>query len=100
PTADPWDPATIRASMGAVFSVPTARLADTTQLRQWAADRSAAVATTAARAPQSLWQARFPDRVVVLLGSEQQGLDDRTLAAGDLSVSIPMTGTEIGRAHV
>lgn len=93
PTADLWDPVTIRASMGAVFSVPTARLDDTTELRAWAHDRSAAVVTTAARAPQSLWQAEFPERVVVLFGSEQQGLDDDTLATGDLAVSIPMTGT-------
>lgn len=92
-TADLWDPATIKASMGAVFSVPTARLADTAELRQWAAQRSATVVTTAARAPRSLWQTEFPERVVVLLGSEQQGLDDATLAAGDLAVSIPMTGT-------
>ena len=93
PTADLWDPVTVKASMGAAFSVPTARLADAAELQRWARDRSAAVVTTAARAPQSLWQAEFPERVVVLLGSEQQGLDDATLADGDLAVNIPMTGT-------
>lgn len=93
PTADLWDPVTIKASMGAVFSVPVARVASTAALRRWAGRHGLAVATTAARAPQSLWQVSFPERVVVLLGSEQQGLDDDTLAAGDLAVSIPMVGT-------
>lgn len=93
PTADLWDPATIKASMGAAFSVPVARLATTADLRAWAARHGVAIATTAARAPQSLWQVSFPERVVVLLGSEQQGLDDATLASGDLAVNIPMVGT-------
>ncbi len=93
PTADPWDPATIKASMGAVFAVPIVTLDDLTALRDWAEGRDAQLVTTAARAEHSLWQVTFADRVVLLLGSEQEGLDNRTLGGGDLSVSIPMTGT-------
>lgn len=92
-TADLWDPVTIKASMGAVFSVPAVRVAGPVELRDWARRHGIAIATTAARAPQSLWQVAFPERVVVLLGSEQEGLDDATLSSGDLAVSIPMVGT-------
>ncbi|MFW6599850.1 TrmH family RNA methyltransferase [Propionibacteriaceae bacterium Y2011] len=92
-TADPWDPATIKASMGATFGVPIATVADQPALVRWAHDHGLPVATTAARAPHGLWEIEFPESLVVLLGAEQTGLDDAALAAGDLQVSIPMVGT-------
>lgn len=93
PTADPWDRATIRASMGAVFSVPVTRLDDLAALRSWAREQDAQLVTTAARAEHTLWDVDFAERVVLVLGSEQEGLDDDSLAEADLAVSIPMTGT-------
>lgn len=93
PTADPWDPASIKASMGAVFSVPLLQVDDLAELRTWIAARDGQLVTTAARAEHSLWEVEFADRVVLLLGSEQEGLDDQTLGRGDLAVNIPMTGT-------
>jgi RNA methyltransferase, TrmH family len=93
PTADPWDPTAVKASMGAVFNVPVVRLPDEHALFDWAHRAGLTVVTTAARARHSLWRVRIPDRVVVLLGSEGEGLDDHALARGDLQVSIPMVGT-------
>ncbi len=92
-TADPWDPAAIKASMGAVFTTPVARVAAPDGLIGWAHRHGWSVATTAARGDHPLWRTDLPDRLIVLLGSEQQGLSDRTLAAGDLRISIPMRGT-------
>jgi TrmH family RNA methyltransferase len=92
-TADPYDPAAIKASMGAIFSVPVARAAGSDEFFAWAAQRDLAVVTTSARATQSVWEARYPDPVVVLMGSEGPGLADADLRRGRLQVSIPMTGT-------
>jgi TrmH family RNA methyltransferase len=93
PTASAWDPVAVKASMGAVFNVPVVRLAGVDALWQWAHRNDIRVAGTAARASQDLWSVRFPERLVVLLGSEGEGLDDRSLSRADLQVSLPMTGT-------
>jgi RNA methyltransferase, TrmH family len=92
-TADPYDPAAIKASMGAIFSVPVARAAGSDEFFAWAGERDLAVVTTSARATQSVWEARYPDPLVVLMGSEGPGLADADLRRGRLQVSIPMTGT-------
>lgn len=92
-TADPYDPAAIKASMGAIFSLPVARAAGSDEFFAWADERDLAVVTTSARAEQSLWETRYPDPLVVMMGSEGPGLADADLRRGRLQVSIPMTGT-------
>jgi len=92
PTADPWDRAAIKASMGAVFHVPTVRFADLASVTAWARGAGLGVVTTAGRAEHELWSAPLPARALVVLGSERDGLDDTALADGDLAVRIPMTG--------
>ena len=92
-TADPYDPAAIKASMGAIFSVPVARAADSEEFFAWAGRRDLPVVTTSAGAEQDVWQVRYPDPVAVLMGSEGPGLADADLRRGRLQVSIPMTGT-------
>jgi TrmH family RNA methyltransferase len=92
-TADPYDPAAIKASMGAIFSVPVARAAGSDEFFAWADERDLAVVTTSARAERSVWEARYPDPLVVMMGSEGPGLADADLRRGRLQVSIPMTGT-------
>jgi tRNA G18 (ribose-2'-O)-methylase SpoU len=82
----------VKASMGAVFNVPAVRLDDEAALYAWARPRGVAVATTAGRAPQPMWRTALPDRLVILLGSEGDGLDDEALGRGDLQLAIPMTG--------
>jgi TrmH family RNA methyltransferase len=91
--ADPCDPAAVRASMGALFAVPVARAADPAEFFAWAAGSAVTVVTTSAKAPISFWEAGYPRPVALLLGPEAAGLPDDVLAAGDLQVRIPMTGT-------
>jgi TrmH family RNA methyltransferase len=92
-TADPYDPAAIKASMGAIFSMPVARVAGSDEFFAWADGRDLAVVTTSARAKQSVWEARYPDPLVLMMGSEGPGLAGADLRRGRLQVSIPMTGT-------
>ena len=91
--ADPFDPATVKASMGALFAVPVARAADPAEFFAWAAGSEVTVITTSARARASFWEAGYPRPLALLLGAERAGLPDDVLAAGDLQVRIPMTGT-------
>ena len=91
--ADPFDPVAVKASMGALFAVPVARAAGPAEFFAWAGGAGVCVVTTSAKAPISFWDAGYPRPVALLLGAEGAGLPDEVLAAGDVQVRIPMTGT-------
>ncbi|MGH3303425.1 MAG: TrmH family RNA methyltransferase [Streptosporangiaceae bacterium] len=93
PSADPHDPAAVKSSMGALFTVPVATALSPREFLAWAVERSVCVAATSARASVSCWDAAWRLPLVLLLGSEGSGLPDDLLAAADLRVAIPMTGT-------
>jgi TrmH family RNA methyltransferase len=93
PATDPFDPAAVKASMGALFTVPLAHAADTGEFLTWARASGVAVVTTSAKAETSFWAADYPRPVALLLGAEGSGLPPAVLAAGDRQVHIPMTGT-------
>jgi RNA methyltransferase, TrmH family len=92
-TADAADPVAVKASMGALFAVPVARAADPAEFFAWAAGSAVTVVTTSAKARTSFWEASYARPLTLLLGAEGAGLQDDVLAAGDLQVAIPMTGT-------
>ena len=92
-TVDSFHPAAVKASMGALFAVPTAHVADPGRFFDWAAERGVAVVTTSARAPDEHWPAPLRPPLALLLGSEGEGLPADLLARGDLRVRIPMAGT-------
>jgi RNA methyltransferase, TrmH family len=91
-STDPYDPAAVKASMGALFSVPVAH-AGSEEFFGWAADAGVSVVTTSAQATDSFWEAPYPRPLALLLGSEGTGLPAEMLDRGDLAVRIPMVGT-------
>jgi RNA methyltransferase, TrmH family len=93
PSADPYDPVAVKASMGALFTVPVAAVPSATDFLTWAAATGVTVAATSGRAPVSCWDATWHLPLALLLGSEGTGLPADLLAAADVQVSIPMTGT-------
>lgn len=93
PSADPYDPVAVKASMGALFTVPVATAGSDAEFLAWARAHGVAIAATSARADLSCWDANWPLPLALLLGSEGTGLPDKLLAAADLQVAIPMTGT-------
>jgi RNA methyltransferase, TrmH family len=93
PSADRYDPAAVKASMGAIFTVPVATAPSTAEFTDWAHSRAVTVAATSARGSVSVWKADLQPPLAVLLGSEGTGLPDDLLATADLRVAIPMTGT-------
>jgi RNA methyltransferase, TrmH family len=93
PSADPYDPAAVKASMGALFTVPVVPVTSVAEFLDWARASSLMVVATSGRASVSCWDADLRPPLALLLGSEGDGLPDDLLAAADLSVAIPMTGT-------
>jgi TrmH family RNA methyltransferase len=92
-TTDPFAPAAVKASMGALFAVPIAHVAAPDEFFAWAGAHGVAVVTTSARATTTHWAAQYPRPLALLLGSEGEGLPAALLARGDLQVRIPMAGT-------
>ncbi len=93
PAADPFDPVAVKASMGALFTVPVAHAAGAEEFFAWAAGSGVAVVTTSAKAEASFWEARYPRPVALLLGAEGAGLPPACWPPVTSGVRIPMTGT-------
>jgi RNA methyltransferase, TrmH family len=93
PSADPHDPAAVKASMGALFTVPVVAVATGREFLSWARAVGVRVAATSARGSVGVWEADLATPLAVLLGSEGTGLPAELLDAADLRVAIPMTGT-------
>ena len=90
-TADPYDPAAMRASMGAVFSRHLVR-STFEQFEAWARASGATVVGAADASPQPYRDADYGASTVLLMGSEREGLTMEQAALCDRMVSIPMRG--------
>jgi TrmH family RNA methyltransferase len=93
PSADPYDPAAVKASMGALFTVPVATAAAAGEFLDWTASRGIRVIAASGRAAVACWDAELEPPCALLLGSEGSGLPDDLIEAAGLQVAIPMTGT-------
>lgn len=91
-TTDPFHPTAMRASMGALFNMPLSTVEEPRELLGWARRHNMQIVATSAHAPHSFWQAPYQTPLLVLIGSEGEGLDPALQDIADLSVSIPMHG--------
>jgi TrmH family RNA methyltransferase len=94
---EPEHPTAAKASMGALFRVPTAR-ATVEELLTWAGTRGLTVVASSAHAAEAHWDRGSLDdlasaSVLLLLGSEKQGLPEALLERADRRVRIPMAGS-------
>jgi TrmH family RNA methyltransferase len=95
--ADLYDTKTIRASVGALFTIPVIRkeshkevLAWTTAVKQKHPDLQ--IVGTSAKATTSLAYAHFNKPTIVLIGNETWGLSAAYKESCDILVTIPMQG--------
>jgi len=91
PDADPYDPATVRATMGALFSQRFVR-ATAAELRRWKERHRCALVGTSPAAEEDYHTAAYPPAVVLFMGGERRGLSPEELALCDRVVRIPMVG--------
>ncbi len=91
-STDPYDPAAVKASMGSIFTVPHFR-ADFSALNAFL-KRSAdlAVIGTSDKAADSAFEVPFSPTVLLLLGSERQGLSEQYVSLCSQMLRIPMEG--------
>lgn len=86
--SDPWNPNAIRASTGAVFTLP---IVDVTRDDVIALPQTKVAA--AVGSPAVYTDADFTAPTAFLIGAEDKGLSPAWLEAADMSVSIPMHAT-------
>ena len=94
---EPEHPTAAKASMGALFRVPTVRTT-AAALLAWARERQMVVVASSARAAAAHWadgalEDIISGPVLLLLGSERAGLPPELLEAADRQVRIPMAGS-------
>jgi TrmH family RNA methyltransferase len=92
PNCDPHDPATIRATMGSLFSQKLVRCS-VSEFKYWAKSNGVSII---ASSPSGLMDYkalayRFPAALIV--GSEKQGLSEQLLETASFVVRIPMHGS-------
>jgi RNA methyltransferase, TrmH family len=89
--ADIHNPNVIRASLGALFTVPVVE-AENGRFLPWLRQRQIQIVATTPQATQPYLAADMTRPTAIVMGSEAQGLSQTWLAAADEQVSIPMRG--------
>lgn len=91
PTTDPFNPNVVRASTGALFTVPLA-IASSTDTIGWLGERHIQIVATTPDAAVLHHDADLTGAVAIVIGSEQFGLTEAWLDAADARVRMPMAG--------
>ena len=91
PRVDVWNPNVVRASRGAVFSVPAIEC-DNASALEWLKDHEIQIlaATPSAKEVYSDLDLRQP--VAIAVGTEDQGLTEFWMSSADVKAKIPMMG--------
>ena len=90
-STDPYDPTAVRGSMGALFSQDLVR-ASFAEFARWKRENGYPLVGTSDKAPVDYHAYHYPPALLVLMGSERQGLQEQHLALCDEVVRIPMLG--------
>ncbi len=90
-STDPYDPSAVRGSMGALFSQELVRAA-LAEFAAWKQRLNCPVIGTSDKARTDYHAYRYPPGLVLLMGSERQGLSEEHLALCNEVVRIPMLG--------
>ena len=98
-TADPHDPAAVRATMGSLFSQ---KLVRTTahEFAAWSERRGLMLVGTSPRGEQDYRAIRYAKPLVILVGSEKRGLSDELSRACNTLVRIPILRSGVDSLNV
>lgn len=88
---DPYAPTAVKASRGAVFTVPLVQVEKVQDFLDWGTMHGVRIITTSDRADQDLWHADLRLPCALLFGNEGEGLPENVVRAGS-AVRIPMKG--------
>lgn len=92
PASDPFDPKTVRASMGSVFNVPVVQTDDVTRLFAWLRERSICPVGADAGRGSKWTELDWRGGVALVLGNEARGLSADVTAQIGTWASLPIMG--------
>ncbi len=90
-STDPYETSSLRASMGAIFSQVLVR-ASLDEFSHWAKEQVIPIVGTSDKADTDYQAYSYPNPLVLLMGSERQGLLQAHVWICDKVVAIPMVG--------
>jgi RNA methyltransferase, TrmH family len=91
PRVDVWNPNVVRASRGAVFSVPTIEC-DNASALNWLKSQKIHVVAATPSAEKVYSEINLREAVAIAVGTEDEGLTDFWMSNADVKVRIPMMG--------
>ena len=91
-STDPYDPAAIKASMGAIFTIPIYK-SNFDELQYFLkANPNLQTIGTSDKANQDCFEYDYPEPLLLMMGSEREGLSQNYMALCQNMISIPMEG--------
>ena len=90
-STDAYHPTAVRASMGSIFTQKLVKT-NTETLAEWKVRHAAFIVGTWCGDAQAYRSYNYPDAVILMMGSEQKGLQAEHLKLCDALVHIPMNG--------
>jgi TrmH family RNA methyltransferase len=91
PRLDLWNPNVVRASRGAVFSVPTVEC-DNASALEWLKAREIRILAATPSATEIYSHVDLRQPVAIAVGTEDEGLTEFWMSNADLKIRIPMMG--------
>jgi RNA methyltransferase, TrmH family len=91
PRVDPWNPNVVRASRGAVFTVPVVETENAAAL-EWLRQKKMQVLAATPSAGINYTDADMSRPVAIAVGTEDEGLTHFWMSNADVKVKIPMMG--------
>ena len=93
PCVDPFDPKTVRGTMGSLFSIPFARISDVEELWSWLDRRGIRPVGADATEGNTAWDAEaLSGSIALVLGNEARGVSPDLRARLTDYVALPMVG--------
>ena len=91
PRVDLWNPNVVRASRGAIFSVPTVECESASAL-EWLRSRKIQILAATPSAESLYYDTDLREPAAIAVGTEDEGLTDFWMSQADVKVRIPMRG--------
>jgi len=90
--ADPYNPKTVRSTMGSVFHIPVIVAEDFYGALDALKKKGVLLAAAHTRNAMPCWQADRKGDVAVIIGNEGSGITDKIIEISDVTIMIPMEG--------
>ncbi|RKY00751.1 RNA methyltransferase [Candidatus Poribacteria bacterium] len=91
-STDPFDPKSVRASMGSIFNVPIAIEPDPMRVASRLKEEGVKLVATSPSAEKLCFQADYELPLALMVGSEGEGLPEELISLADERIRIPMVG--------